>query len=590
MTDDLIDLHCPNCDHPFETDEPGEVECPCCGWEFVCAADGTVEDDGELDRDLPFEVDAEGDLDAEGLLTVTCTGCSSVFQVGEPGVVPCPRCRRTLDVDSWGQVIDGMPLYLTCPACKAVTQQARATHQGTCPACGCWFEWWDEEELWYDYWAELEFEQGGCPNCGCREEGDHEAGALFARCDDGRARCLACDWVFDPSRLKYKPCNADDADWYPDVDEDEVAPGLRPRDRGPNAGTLVVAADGSGAFTRIQDAINRARHGARILVRPGQYRERLVLTKPVEIAGDGPAGSVQVTSRDGPCLLVRAERAEVRGLTLIGGAGSSAAVEVEAGRLLLEDCSLTSAGLACLLVREPYARPVLRRCRIHDGGQAGVLVTERALATLEDCVVSGHAAAGIEVLTAGRLHLQRCQVLHNGAEGVSVWQDGEALLQDSVLAGSGAANLVVERGHARLERCEVLDGCFAGVRIREGIAVLEGCLIRGNTRAGVSVRPFGKAVLRRCRIRDGHTHGVRVAARSRVLVEDCELADNARTGVAVGDGGQLHLSRCRCTGNASAEVSLAATATVELTGWDANGPGCSRWDIEPGAVVRLILR
>jgi F-box protein 11 len=584
MTEDLIDVRCPGCDHRFETGEPDEVECPCCGWEFASAENGTVEDDGGLDRDPPFEVNAEGELDADGLLAVTCTGCSAVFQVGESGVVPCPRCGRTLDVDSWGQVIDGVLLYPTCPACKTVTQQARATHEGVCRACGCSFEWWDEEDEWYDYWAELEFEQTGCPNCGQPDE----PGAVFARSDDGRVRCLDCDWVFDPSRLRQRSGDDEDPDQDQDPDEDSAAPGLRPRDRRPNAGTHTVAADVSGAFTRIQDAINRAWHGDRILVRPGHYPERLVLTKPVEIAADGPPGGVVVTSPDGPCLLFDAERAEVRGVTFVGGAGSGAAVEVGAGRLLLEDCSITSAEPACLLVREPRAVPVLRRCHIHGGGRAGVLVTERSLATLEECVISGHAAAGIEVLAAGRLQLQRCQVIDNGAEGVSVRQNGRALVQDSALAGSGAANLAVERGHARLERCEVRDGRSAGVRIREGIAVLDDCLIRGNALAGVSVRPSGRAVLRRCRVCDSRTHGVRVAAGGQVLVEECELADNARTGLAVCDGGQVRLCRCRCTGNASAEVALAAAATVQLAGWDANGPERSRWDITPGGLIRLI--
>src|SRR5690348_1993337 len=105
MTEDLIDVRCPDCDLCFATEEEAdEVACPCCGWEFVCGADGTIEDDGEVDRDWPFEVNAEGELDAEGLLSATCTRCGCVFEVAEPGVVPCPRCRRTLDVDSYGQV------------------------------------------------------------------------------------------------------------------------------------------------------------------------------------------------------------------------------------------------------------------------------------------------------------------------------------------------------------------------------------------------------------------------------------------------------------------------------------------------------
>ena len=587
MTEELIDVRCPECGRRFETEEPGEVECPCCGWEFACDGDGLVTD-GEPDQEGPFEVNAEGELDSEGLLSTTCTGCGCVFEVGEPGVVPCPRCRRALDVDGSGQVMDGVVLFLTCPACKTVTPQSRVTHQGTCPACGCWFEWWDEEDLWYDYWAELAFAPPGCPNCGCREEHEDPRRLPFARCEDGRPRCLFCDWVFDPIHLRYKTRDEDDGAWYSDVGPDEVAPGLRPQDRWPNSGTHVVAADGSGGFRRIQDAIDCAWHGARIVVCPGQYPERVVLTKPIEIVGDGPPGSVRVMGADGPCLLVDVDRAEVRGLSFAGASASCAAVEIARGRHLLEDCSITSAGPACLLVHEASALPVLRRCRIHQGSQVGVLVAERALATLEECVICGHAGAGIELLTGGRLRLEHCQVLDNGAEGVYVRWDGEALLNNSVLAGNASANLAVEGGRVRLERCEVREGRAAGLRVRRGTAVLEECLVRANARAGVSVRRSGKVVLRQCRIREGRTDGVRVGGRSLVLLEECDLADNARAGLTVRGPGNVHLSRCRVAGNGSTAVSLAADAVLEVDGWEVNGPGRSRWDIQPGGLIRLV--
>jgi hypothetical protein len=584
--DDLVDVRCPVCDRDFGVPEPGEIECPCCGWEFVCGDGGIVTDDGDPDREWLFEVKADGDLDAEGLLAVTCTSCGCIFEVGEAGVTPCPRCRRTLDVDDRGQVVDGTVVCLACPRCHTVTREARATLTGHCPSCGHWFDWWDEEDLWDEFWADLEGEDSGCPNCGCgvREENPY----TFARCTDGRLVCLWCDWVSEPRWSRDFPGDEPEADWYPEAEEGLLAPGLRPQDRGGHPRTHRVAADGTGDFTRIQDAINGAWPGATILIRPGRYDEQLVLTKVVEIAADGPAGSVCVVSVGGPCLRASPERAEVRGLSFAQtGSGPGVAVEVEAGRLLLEECSITASGLAAVRVSRPFALPVLRRCCIQDGAQVGVLVTERSLATLQDCRISGQGAAGVEVITGGRLRLRRCQVRDNGAEGVCVRRGGEALLQDSVLAGSGAANMEVEGGRVRLKCCEVSKGHSGGVIIREGSAALAECLIRGNARAGVTAGPLAWVLLGRCRLCDGGTHGTLVAGRGLVLLEDSELAGSRQSGLTVRGGGSACLVRCGFAGNGAADVALQGGAALELRRRGAHGPRRVRWEIDPDAVLRL---
>jgi hypothetical protein len=555
--EDLLEVRCPACDSGFPLQEPGEIECPCCGWEFACDDDGTVA--GERDREGPFEVNADGEVDAEGFRPVSCTSCGCVFEVGEAGVVPCPRCRHTLDVDDWGQVVDGTLICLPCPVCRTINQEARATLTGHCPGCGRWDDWWDEEDLWDEFWADLEGPAVTCPNCGTGDD-EHGLHVLFARRDDGRVLCRSCDWVFEPtSPQDYLSEDVGSGD-------EALVPGLLPQDRGRHPATLRVAPDGSADFRRIQDAINHAYRGAAVVIGPGRYEEQLVLIRAIEIRADGPPGRVTVASAGGPCLRVDTDRAEVHGLSFVKtGPGPAAAVEVERGRVLFEECSITSAGRAGVLVSGPLALPALRGCRIHDGAEVGVLVSDRALATLEDCRISDQGAAGIEVIMGGRLRVERCRVLNAGAEGVRVGGDGTALLQDSALAGGGAANLACVGGSVRLERCAIGDGRADGVRIAAGSAALVECRIRGNVRAGIVVGPFAT-----------------------LLLEDCELAGNRRTGLTVRGRGGARLVRCRFADNGAAPILLCPGAAVELEAWEANAPGRSPWRIAPGAMVRLV--
>ena len=80
--------------------------------------------------------------------------------------------------------------------------------------------------------------------------------------------------------------------------------------------TIVVAQERGAQFQSISRAIETADPGAHIVVRPGLYRESLLIDKSITITGDGPAEEITVESIDVPCLTARAARAEVRGISL----------------------------------------------------------------------------------------------------------------------------------------------------------------------------------------------------------------------------------------------------------------------------------
>jgi F-box protein 11 len=84
--------------------------------------------------------------------------------------------------------------------------------------------------------------------------------------------------------------------------------------------TLIVA-PGSGMFKSIQEAVNAAEPGTRILVSPGLYSRPIKVNKPgLSIESLEENGEVQVTVTRGPILRVNLqddETLEVRGLRFI---------------------------------------------------------------------------------------------------------------------------------------------------------------------------------------------------------------------------------------------------------------------------------
>ena len=143
-------------------------------------------------------------------------------------------------------------------------------------------------------------------------------------------------------------------------------------------------------------------------MRPGVYAESLVLDRRVEIVGDGSAADIVVESPDGNCLRMQTDMARVRNLTLLGSARRGGrdryAVYVAQGRLILEDCRISSDSLACVAVCNAGTAPVMRRCSIRNGRSAGVLVYDRAELVMEECEIGENTLAGVEVRQAGLRH------------------------------------------------------------------------------------------------------------------------------------------------------------------------------------------
>ena len=160
--------------------------------------------------------------------------------------------------------------------------------------------------------------------------------------------------------------------------------------------THTVDPSEEGAYSSVGAAIKASQPGDRILVRPGLYREGLIIEKAVEIVGDGPASAIAIEARGADAVLFSADSGRVANLTLrqVGGEGKWFGVDISAGCLLLEDCDVTSESLACVAIHDG-ADPVVRRNRIRDGKQGGVHVYEQGRGTIEDNEIVGNAGAGV---------------------------------------------------------------------------------------------------------------------------------------------------------------------------------------------------
>jgi F-box protein 11 len=323
---------------------------------------------------------------------------------------------------------------------------------------------------------------------------------------------------------------------------DVVEPGGLPAvvlDLGSDVPTLIVDPSDPRYYPTLADAIKVAEPETRILVRPGLYRESIVMNKPIEIVGDGDKKEIVIEASGQSAILFKTSQGRIANLTLRQtGGGEWFGVDISQGKLELEDCDISSQSLACVAIHGG-ASPHLCRNLIHDGKSSGIVVFEGATGTLEHNEIFGNECAGVEIKEGGNPVL-RVNRIHDGrSSGVLVHKGGAGRLEGNEIYTNAQAGVVIKEGGAPWLHCNVIHcGKDGGVFVSAGGAgTLEDNDIFGNTCAGVAISEGGNPTLRRNRVRDGRAVGVYVYKNGLGTLEDNEIFDNAQAGVETSEGG-----------------------------------------------------
>ena len=280
-----------------------------------------------------------------------------------------------------------------------------------------------------------------------------------------------------------------------------LAPVLQSRDEPAGSAILSVSPDGECEYRSIGAAICQAPPGARIKVHPGLYHESVVIDRPLEIVCAGPAGSVIVEATGEPCLVMHARAATVRGLVLRAGPRQGRkdryVVDIPTGRLVLEDCRISSAGLACIAVHGPHARPVIRGCIIERGREAGVLFADMSEGVLEDCAIT-RCGTGIIIRRYAGPNIRRCTIQDAVSYGIHADAYAEGVVEACLIQGNGHAGVCIDHGSMLAVRdCTIRRNERAVGVAADGGGVIERCDLSGNLLGAWSILPGADLLLRR---------------------------------------------------------------------------------------------
>ncbi|MDQ8738629.1 right-handed parallel beta-helix repeat-containing protein [Paenibacillus sp. LHD-38] len=298
-------------------------------------------------------------------------------------------------------------------------------------------------------------------------------------------------------------------------------------------------------FRTIAEAVHAAEPGDTIVVHPGIYRECIVVEKQVKIMGSGSLGQVILIGAASHTLEMKTIFASVENIMIDhADEGEFVAVYIVKGSPLFEQCEMSSKAGPVLSIGDE-ADPIIKRCKIHSGQDAGVHVTDGGQGLLVDCDISYHKSACVVIERGGDPVFRRCRIYKGGNAGVLVTNQGRGSFEScDIFAHTKAGLAIIHDGNPKLSHCRIYDGHDAGVFATErGQGILEDCKIYGNEILNVAIKKEANPQLRRCQIFNGKQLGLLVADAGLGILEDCEIYGHAGEGLWIKDGNP-HLVNC----------------------------------------------
>ncbi|MGV9270478.1 right-handed parallel beta-helix repeat-containing protein [Kitasatospora sp. NPDC003701] len=318
----------------------------------------------------------------------------------------------------------------------------------------------------------------------------------------------------------------------------------------------------AGEYDTLAEALAAAEPGDTVSVRPGTFRENLVLDKPVTVVPAQGPGTVRIDPPSGVPLTVTAA-ATVRDLVIEG----------------------SDSSLPAVLITGPEATPALSGCRVETRSATGVEVTAGARPTLRGCVVANPTGLGLRLRGEGTAAaFEDCEVAAAGQAGLAVLGGATAALERCrVHHATGAGVLLTDPGSAaELTGCEIYEIRGSGVQAEAHAGGrLVDCDIHRVTGNGITLDGEAELVLTGCRVHDLPENGADLRGRARLTLTNSTVRDFGRGALSVWDQGtEATAESCEIHGSTGEYPALWVSDGARLTLTD-----CSLHDLPDALFV-----
>jgi parallel beta-helix repeat protein len=328
----------------------------------------------------------------------------------------------------------------------------------------------------------------------------------------------------------------------------------------------VVDVRGKGQHRTIGEAIEAATPGEQILIKPGLYEEPIVLSKVLELVGDGKQDDVVVQCAKVPCLSSRTTLGRVRNVTFRQiGVTDEPCIDIGQGRLELETCSISSQGAAGIAVRSA-ADPRIRYCNIHDNKRSGIVISSDGVGTVEENTLFHNGEAGIEVTAGGSPTIRGNVVRDNRGPGVFVHDQGTGVLDGNDIFGNESGISISAGSRLTVSRNTIHDNTNAGVWIGgQAEGVIESNGITGNTH-GIEIVHESRATIRENKVRAASRTGIQVGGQSNAVIERNQISGHSYWGIQIGSESSANIKKNQIYSCSASGIRIAEKGSANISG------------------------
>eukprot|EP00756_Hemistasia_phaeocysticola_P028453 Hpha_TRINITY_DN16175_c3_g3::TRINITY_DN16175_c3_g3_i1::g.6838::m.6838/K10297/FBXO11; F-box protein 11 len=304
---------------------------------------------------------------------------------------------------------------------------------------------------------------------------------------------------------------------------------------------IVVDQAGAGLFTAIPPALQVAREGDTIVVRPGDYAyaDPLVLEKPgIHIRGVG-RGEVMLSHSEEACTVVFRAAATLSGVSIRSSVPYYCAVRFESGDgAELIDCDVSSVNLSCIIVTPGCRTPLIKDCAIHGSKQHGISCKHDTAPRIEGNEIFDNGQPNIVVESGADPLIVRNKIHTSAQNGVWFRNAAKGRLLDNEIFGNTYSNVdimadagpVIEgnRIHSS-QKCGICVAESAGGNVRRNE-------VFNNGYSNIGVMAKATPSISHNKIYGSKQHGVLVKANAQGTIEDNIICDNALANIKVEEG------------------------------------------------------
>ncbi|MDD4801985.1 MAG: NosD domain-containing protein [Syntrophomonas sp.] len=347
------------------------------------------------------------------------------------------------------------------------------------------------------------------------------------------------------------------------ADSVETVPMFEPAELDASEDILIVDPKGSGKYRKINEAIDAAYANQTIIVKPGSYREQIILAgKPVKLYGDGK-DAVKVSYPSGSVLEANSSAgSEITGFSFSkSGYNDSSPVCLIKSSISMKNCRI-SGGETGILVLD--GRPVIAN-NVVERNINGITVSGESAPLISENICNNNKSAILFCADAvGKAYRNECK---NNHTGITVTDHAQPNLQENDCIGNketGISYLEIAAGKASNNNCiKNINGIIITDHAQP---TLESNASSENRQAGILYNGHEGGVARENKCIRNRTHGLHITFKAQPFLEGNQSSRNKLSGIAFMDTAAGIAKDNICSNNDLHGILIKDRAQPELDG------------------------